>query len=151
MVKVVGGDAGGSDSNGGPKTQEYERIKKEVQAATMFDINKTIMRCLTKNLAMFGLGLYIYAGEDLPEDVEKNEEKKNALKKEKTVQKSEKNIKKNDNTVQKKEIMIQDVQKEKIKELYTTEEIKELLIKLSKSKLSDLTLLEASNVIKAKM
>ena len=33
----------------------------------MFDINKTIMRCLTKNLAMFGLGLYIYAGEDLPE------------------------------------------------------------------------------------
>ena len=36
----------------------------------MFDINKTIMRCLTKNLAMFGLGLYIYAGEDLPEDAE---------------------------------------------------------------------------------
>lgn len=36
--------------------------------ATMFDINKTIMRCLTKNLAMFGLGLYIYAGEDLPEE-----------------------------------------------------------------------------------
>jgi hypothetical protein len=31
-------------------------------------INKTVMRCLTKNLAMFGLGLYIYAGEDLPED-----------------------------------------------------------------------------------
>jgi len=41
-----------------------------VPAATMFDINKTIMRCLTKNLAMFGLGLYIYAGEDLPEDAE---------------------------------------------------------------------------------
>lgn len=38
-----------------------------VEAATMFDINKTIMRCLVKNLAMFGLGLYIYAGEDLPE------------------------------------------------------------------------------------
>ena len=33
----------------------------------MSEINKTIMRCLTKNLAMFGLGLYIYAGEDLPE------------------------------------------------------------------------------------
>ena len=39
-----------------------------VSAATMFDINKTIMRCLVKNLAMFGLGLYIYAGEDLPAD-----------------------------------------------------------------------------------
>lgn len=35
---------------------------------SMFDVNKTIMRCLVKNLAMFGLGLYIYAGEDLPED-----------------------------------------------------------------------------------
>jgi hypothetical protein len=41
--------------------------EKVVEAATMFDINKTIMRCLVKNLAMFGLGLYIYAGEDLPE------------------------------------------------------------------------------------
>lgn len=35
--------------------------------ASMFDVNKTLMRCLVKNLAMFGLGLYIYAGEDLPE------------------------------------------------------------------------------------
>lgn len=42
-------------------------IDKKVEAYTMFDINKTVMRCLTKNLAMFGLGLYIYAGEDLPE------------------------------------------------------------------------------------
>ena len=33
----------------------------------MFDVNKSVMRCLTKNLAMFGLGLYIYAGEDLPQ------------------------------------------------------------------------------------
>lgn len=41
--------------------------EKTVQAATMFDINKTLMRCLVKNLAMFGLGLYIYAGDDLPE------------------------------------------------------------------------------------
>ncbi|NDV70462.1 DUF1071 domain-containing protein, partial [Dysgonomonas sp. 25] len=45
-------------------------IEKTVEAATMFDINKTIMRCLTKNLAMFGLGLYIYAGEDLPETID---------------------------------------------------------------------------------
>ena len=60
------------DSYGNEQT---EFIDKTVEAATMFDINKTIMRCLTKNLAMFGLGLYIYAGEDLPE-VEKEERKK---------------------------------------------------------------------------
>lgn len=48
---------------------EYETKygKKKVEAATMFDINTAIMRCLTKNLAMFGLGHYIYAGEDMPQ------------------------------------------------------------------------------------
>lgn len=45
-------------------------VEKKVEAATMFEINKTIMRCLVKNLAMFGLGLYIYAGEDIPEETE---------------------------------------------------------------------------------
>jgi hypothetical protein len=39
-------------------------------AASMFDINTAIMRCLVKNLAMFGLGHYIYAGEDLPHESE---------------------------------------------------------------------------------
>lgn len=43
---------------------------KDVAAATTFDINKTLMRCLVKNLAMFGLGIYIYAGEDMPESNE---------------------------------------------------------------------------------
>jgi hypothetical protein len=33
-----------------------------------FDINTSIMRCLTKGIAMHGLGLYVYAGEDLPMD-----------------------------------------------------------------------------------
>ena len=42
--------------------------EKTVEQASMFDINKTIMRCLVKTLAMFGLGLYIYSGEDLPEE-----------------------------------------------------------------------------------
>lgn len=31
------------------------------------DVNKAIMRCLAKAIAMHGLGLYVYAGEDLPE------------------------------------------------------------------------------------
>lgn len=50
-----------------PYTYKTKYGEKTVEAATMFDVNKTIMRCLVKNLAMFGLGLYIYAGEDLPE------------------------------------------------------------------------------------
>jgi hypothetical protein len=35
---------------------------------TSFDVNKAIQRSLTKACARHGLGLYIYAGEDLPED-----------------------------------------------------------------------------------
>lgn len=58
-------------ANKAMKQQAYEyKTKygvKTCEAADMFDINKTIMRCLVKNIAMFGLGLYIYAGEDLPE------------------------------------------------------------------------------------
>lgn len=47
--------------------------ERTVEAISMFDINKTIMRCLVKNLSMFGLGLYIYAREDLPEDIIEHE------------------------------------------------------------------------------
>ncbi len=49
-------------------TKQYENRK--VEAATATDINRGIMRALTKNLAMFGLGLYIYNGEDMPENLE---------------------------------------------------------------------------------
>lgn len=59
------------NNNKAMKSEYYEYTTKfgtkTVDTATMFDVNKTIMRCLVKNLAMFGLGLYIYAGEDLPE------------------------------------------------------------------------------------
>lgn len=61
------------NANKSMKLNAYEystkSSKKKVEAISMFDINKAIMRCLVKNLAMFGLGLYIYAGEDLPEDI----------------------------------------------------------------------------------
>ena len=50
-------------------TYQTRSGEKSVEAISMFDINKAVMRCLVKNLAMFGLGLYIYAGEDLPEDI----------------------------------------------------------------------------------
>lgn len=51
-----------------PYTYKTKAGDRTVEAATMFDINTTIMRCLVKNMAMFGLGLYIYSGEDIPDD-----------------------------------------------------------------------------------
>lgn len=58
-------------TNHAMKAEPYQvqtKYKKfTVAAATMCDINKAIMRCLVKNLSMFGLGLYIYRGEDLPD------------------------------------------------------------------------------------
>ena len=39
-----------------------------LESVTSFDVNKTIQRSLTKAVARHGLGLYIYAGEDLPEE-----------------------------------------------------------------------------------
>ena len=41
---------------------------KAVSNPDAFLLNKTIMRCLVKNIGMFGLGLSLYAGEDLPSD-----------------------------------------------------------------------------------
>ena len=52
-----------------PYEYETKYGKKRVEGANMCDINRTIMRCLTKNIAMFGLGIYIYIGEDIPEPV----------------------------------------------------------------------------------
>ena len=39
---------------------------KAIEKPNAFEINTSIMRCLTKAISLHGLGLYIYAGEDLP-------------------------------------------------------------------------------------
>ncbi|HFR4157282.1 MULTISPECIES: Sak single strand annealing protein [Bacillus cereus group] len=39
---------------------------KPIAEPNSFDINTSIQRCLVKAIALHGLGLYIYAGEDLP-------------------------------------------------------------------------------------
>lgn len=39
-----------------------------IQNPDAFQVNTAIMRCMTKALALHGLGLYIYSGDDLPED-----------------------------------------------------------------------------------
>lgn len=43
---------------------------RPIQTPNAFQVNTAIMRCMTKALALHGLGLYIYAGEDLPEDAD---------------------------------------------------------------------------------
>tara|TARA_B100001939_G_scaffold342516_1_gene353768 strand:- start:240 stop:962 length:723 start_codon:yes stop_codon:yes gene_type:complete len=40
-----------------------------IKEPNAFDVNTAIMRCLTKAISLHGLGLYIYAGEDLPQDL----------------------------------------------------------------------------------
>lgn len=46
---------------------DYKNKSIPANAVTSFDVNKAIQRSLTKACARHGLGLYIYAGEDLPE------------------------------------------------------------------------------------
>ena len=40
---------------------------KAIAGPDAFQVNTAVMRCLAKAISMHGLGLYIYAGEDLPE------------------------------------------------------------------------------------
>ena len=47
---------------------DFKNRSIPVDAITSYDVNKAIQRSLTKAVARHGLGLYIYAGEDLPED-----------------------------------------------------------------------------------
>ena len=46
---------------------DFKNRSIPVDQVTSFDVNKAIQRSLTKAVARHGLGLYIYAGEDLPE------------------------------------------------------------------------------------
>ena len=46
---------------------DYRNKSIPIDNVTSFDVNKAIQRSLTKAVARHGLGLYIYAGEDLPE------------------------------------------------------------------------------------
>lgn len=50
---------------------DYKNKSIPANGVTSFDVNKAIQRSLTKAVARHGLGLYIYAGEDLPEDATK--------------------------------------------------------------------------------
>ena len=47
---------------------DYKNKSIPAENVTSYDVNKSIQRALTKACARHGLGLYIYAGEDLPEE-----------------------------------------------------------------------------------
>lgn len=47
---------------------DFKNNSIPLDKVTSYDVNKAIQRSLTKACARHGLGLYIYAGEDLPED-----------------------------------------------------------------------------------
>lgn len=49
---------------------------KAIPKPDAFAVNTAIMRCMTKALSLHGLGLYIYAGEDLPEETDEGIKKK---------------------------------------------------------------------------
>lgn len=53
---------------------DYKNKSIPLANITSTDVNKAIQRAITKAIARHGLGLYIYAGEDLPED-ENNQKK----------------------------------------------------------------------------
>lgn len=55
---------------------DYKNKSIALENVTSYDVNKAIQRSLTKACARHGLGLYIYAGEDLPES-ERTEESNN--------------------------------------------------------------------------
>ena len=72
-------------------------LNKAIINPDAMDINKAVMRCLAKAIAMCGLGHYIYAGEDLPVDDETS--------KTKSQEHSQKSTQQNVNSTQNKSIL----------------------------------------------
>ena len=72
-------------------------LNKAIINPDAMDINKAVMRCLAKAIAMCGLGHYIYAGEDLPVDDE--------TPKTKSQEHSQKSTQQNANSTQDKSIL----------------------------------------------
>tara|TARA_R110002124_G_C8930710_1_gene511972 strand:- start:978 stop:1598 length:621 start_codon:yes stop_codon:yes gene_type:complete len=65
---------------------DFRNASIQIEKLNSTDVNKSIQRSLTKAIARHGLGLYVYAGEDLPQNevVALAEEKAKAEKERKT-------------------------------------------------------------------
>lgn len=92
-----------------------DHLNKSIKNPTATDINKAIMRCLAKTIAMCGLGHYIYAGEDLPVSEE--------TPKTKSQEPSQKSTQQNVNSTQDKSIL--DKLKTGLKECGNKKELEE--------------------------
>lgn len=90
-------------------------LNKAIINPDAMDINKAVMRCLAKAIAMCGLGHYIYAGEDLPMDDE--------TPKTKSQEHSQKSTQQNVNSTQNKSIL--DKLKDGLKECGNKKELEE--------------------------
>lgn len=92
-----------------------------LENVTSFDVNTALQRAWTKCIARHGLGFYIYAGQDLPNEV--IEEQKKPVTEEQAAQ---------------------------IRELYTEEEIGKMLKNLRKKKLEDINNAQAEKMINSR-
>lgn len=101
---------------------DYKNKSIPADKVTSFDVNTALQRAWTKCIARHGLGFYIYAGQDLP-----NEE----AEAEKARQSSP----------------ITAEQAEKVRELYSTDEIEKMLRKRKKKALEDCSQAEAEKMI----
>ena len=69
-VTVVTDDGGMIEHVEYLPVMDYKNKSIPLEMVTSFDVNKAIQRSLTKAVARHGLGLYIYAGEDLPDEAD---------------------------------------------------------------------------------
>lgn len=92
-----------------------------LENVTSFDINTALQRAWTKCIARHGLGFYIYAGQDLPNEVIEEQKKP-----------------------------VTEEQAAKIRELYTEEEIGKMLKNLKKKKLEDINNAQAEKMINSR-
>ena len=101
---------------------DYKNRSIPADKVTSFDINTALQRAWTKAIARHGLGFYIYAGQDLPNDEAEAQKAKESK-------------------------LISAEQAEQVKALYSPEEIETMLKRLKKGTLMDVTVAQAEKMI----
>lgn len=101
---------------------DYKNKSIHADSVTSFDVNTALQRAWTKCIARHGLGFYIYAGQDLPNEEAEAQRAKEAK-------------------------LITQEQADKVLALYTDEEINTMLKRLKKHALADVTVAQAEKMI----